>query len=245
MKNLQKRLTLLAKKFKNIYVIIESAYSMSRDFAPINEIIELKKKFNFFLVVDEAHTFGFYGNKGAGYCSELGILDDVDFITGTLSKATASIGGYVATKAKFCTLLIHSSYPYTFQACTPPSDIAVVLSCLDEIERTPDLIVQLHQNNRYLRERLTESGFNLGNSKSPIVPIYISNPESLLEIAQELFENGIFTTPIVYPAVKENEGRLRLIVNAAHNKEIVDKTVDKLVRSVMRLCPELLNQAVS
>jgi glycine C-acetyltransferase len=230
-KDLENKLRDYSADYDNIIVIVESAYSMSGELSPLKEIVALKKKYHFYIIVDEAHSFGFYGEKGSGYCSESGVSDDIDFITGTLSKATASIGGYVATKEKFCTLIRYSCPAYLFQACTPPADIAVVLACLDEIEDNPGLIRQLHENNKYFREKLTAAGFYLGKSESPIVPVYIDNLDALFHIEKELYKNGIFTVAVRYPAVKLHEGRLRFIVNVRHTKEQMDKTVECLVEA--------------
>lgn len=226
--DLEMKLKRYGKNFEKVLVVVESAYSMSGDISPLDKIVELKKRYKFRLLVDEAHTFGFYGDKGKGYCNELGVTDDVDFIVGTLSKSTASIGGYVATRKKFCTMMRFSSSPYLFQACTPPADIAAVLASLDEIEKSTELIARLHENNRYFRARLLEAGFNLGASKSPVVPVYIPDTGILYNIERELYKNGIFSVAIVYPAVKANEGRLRFIVNAAHTREQIEKTVNVL-----------------
>lgn len=228
LKDLDKKLEKYNKKYENIFVVVESAYSMSGDLAPLKEIIDLKQKHKFLLYVDEAHTFGFYGKNGAGYCNELGITEQVDFIVATLSKATASIGGFIATKAKYIPLLQWRANTYTFQACLPPGDAAAVLGCLEEIENNPQLVESLHENNKYMREKLTSLGFDLGASQSPIIPVFISDKDKLLSFNKELFERGIFSVSIFYPVVKMNEGRIRFILSASHTKAQIDKTVDTL-----------------
>lgn len=217
-----------SSNYENIFVVVESAYSMSGDLAPLQEIIELKQKHKFFLYVDEAHTFGIYGKNGSGYCNELGIVDQVDFIAATLSKATASIGGFIATKSKYIPLLQWRANTYVFQACLTPPDAAAILASLEEIENNPQIIEQLHQNNRYMRKRLTSIGFNLGTSLSPIIPIFMSDEAKMLSFNKELFARGIFSVTLFYPIVKPKEGRIRLILSAAHTREQIDKTVDTL-----------------
>ncbi|MBD2772763.1 aminotransferase class I/II-fold pyridoxal phosphate-dependent enzyme [Iningainema tapete] len=217
-----------SSNYENIFVVVESAYSMSGDLAPLQEIIELKQKHKFFLYVDEAHTFGIYGKNGSGYCNELGIVDQVDFIAATLSKATASIGGFIATKSKYIPLLQWRANTYVFQACLTPPDAAAILASLEEIENNPQMIEQLHQNNRYMRKRLTSIGFNLGTSLSPIIPIFMSDEAKMLSFNKELFARGIFSVTLFYPIVKPKEGRIRLILSAAHTREQIDKTVDTL-----------------
>lgn len=223
--NLEAKLTRFAPKYENIFVIVESAYSMSGDLSPIKEIAALKKKHKFFLYVDEAHTFGIYGPKGEGYCVENGVEDDVDFIMSTLSKSTASVGGFIATKRKFCTVIQAYSRPYMFQACFSPAAAAAALAALDEISEHPEILEQLHAKNRYFRKRLTDAGFDLGQSKSPAVPFYIKDLEILFPFAKDLYENGIFSVSVAYPAVKLDEGRIRFTVNLSHTQEHLDKTI--------------------
>lgn len=215
--------------YQNIFVVVEAAYSMSGDLAPLKEIIALKQSCDFYLYVDEAHSFGIYGDQGQGYCFEQGVSDQVDFIMATLSKATASIGGFVAARKEYCSLLKWSD-PYVFQACIPPADAAVILASLDEIETHPELISELHAKNRYMRELLVGRGFNLGASQSPIIPIFIEDHRKLQLVVRELYQEGIYSTPICFPAVKVDEGRIRLILNAAHTREHIHATVDALER---------------
>ena len=225
--DLEMKLLRFQDSFENIFVIVESAYSMSGDLSPLKEITSLKNTYQFYLYVDEAHTFGIYGEKGQGYCYDQGVSDQVDFIISTLSKATASIGGFFAADQKYCSLLRFSD-PYLFQACLTPADAAVILASLEEIENNPLLIKELHAKNSYMRNLLISKKFNLGNSKSPIIPIFIEDHSKLRMIVNELYLRGIYSTPIVFPAVKMNEGRIRFIINYAHTKEQIDYTVQML-----------------
>ena len=225
--DLEKKLKKYIGSFENVFVIVESAYSMSGDVSPLKEIVALKKTHQFYLYVDEAHTFGFYGDKGQGYCYEQGVTDDVDFIMSTLSKATASIGGFLASKRKYCAL-VRWTPTYMFQACLTPQDAGVILACLDEIENHPEMIKELHEKNQYMRNLLKAKKFNLGQSQSPIIPIMIPSPMKLLMVVDDLCREGIYSTPILYPAVAKHEGRIRLILNLAHTKEQIDYTVDTL-----------------
>ena len=226
--DLERKLKRYRDRYENIIVIVESAYSMSGDLAPLTEIVELKHRYHFHLYVDEAHTFGFYGDRGAGYCQQLGLTNEVDFIMSTLSKATASVGGFIACQEKYIPLLEWSANPFIFQACLPPGDAAAILASLDELAENPSLIATLHGKNAYMRQRLVTLGFDLGGSKSPIIPIFIEDAEQLLQFNKDLFEHGIFSVSVVYPAVKPKEGRIRLILNASHTYEQIDRTVEVL-----------------
>lgn len=225
--DLEKKLNKYESSYENVFVVVESAYSMSGDLSPLKEITSLKKSHRFYLYVDEAHSFGFYGEKGQGYCYAEGVTDEVDFIMSTLSKSTASLGGFLASKHKYCALLRWSP-AYMFQACISQADAAVILACLDEIENNPGMIKELHEKNQYMRDLLKSKKFNLGQSKSPIIPIMIASPTKLLMVVNDLYQEGIYSTPIAYPAVQKHEGRIRLILNLAHTKQQIDYTVETL-----------------
>jgi glycine C-acetyltransferase len=233
--DLAMKLERYAPHHENVFVAVEGAYSMSGDLAPLKEIAALKQKHRFYLYVDEAHTFGFYGERGAGWCAESGVTDQVDFIMSTFSKATASIGGFVACAEKYATLLQATSTPYIFQACLPPSDAAAILAALDEIEHDPSHAKALHDNNAYMRGELAARGFDLGTSRSPVIPVYVPDLEKLYRLCAQIYLEGIFTVPVVYPAVGANEGRLRFIVNAHHTREQIDRTVAVLTRHAQAL----------
>jgi len=227
--DLERRLALAARQNKGkIIVVVESAYSMSGDICPLRNIVALKDRYDFFLVVDEAHSFGIYGESGRGICFREGVVDRVDAITSTFSKATAAIGGFVATDAKLVSYLQWAASSYSFQACFPPGDSAAILASMEVIEQDPGIAAQLHDKNRYMRSRLRESGFDLGTSETPIIPIYVNVTSKLLRICFELFKEGIFSVPVTTPVVEAHEGRIRFILNVRHTYEHIDKTVTLL-----------------
>ena len=127
-------------------------------------------------------------------------------------------------------MLQAASTSYIFQACLTPPDAATVLAALDEIEHEPSHARRLHENNRYMRARLVEEGFDLGQSQSPVIPVYVPELESLYRLCADLYIDGIFSVPVTYPAVGVNEGRIRFIVNAHHTREQIDRTVEALAR---------------
>ena len=227
--DLYKKLSRYVNRYENIFVVIESAYSMTGNISPIKEIVELKKQYDFLLYVDEAHTFGIYGQAGAGYCQEQGVSKEVDFIMGTLSKSTASMGGFVATDRCFFPLL-GTANPYVFQASIPPSAAASIIASLDVLREQPGIAKRIHGLNALFRKKLLESGFELGQSKSPIIPVYINDLNKLYKMSSDCFDEGIFSVSVFYPAVKPNEGRMRFIVTASHTEEQIEKTVEVLVR---------------
>jgi glycine C-acetyltransferase len=227
--DLESKVVLAKEKFENIIVVVESAYSMSGDLSPIKEIVDLKKKHGFSIFVDEAHTFGLYGKNGSGYCSAEGVLDEIDFFMATLSKAVPSIGGFIAAKEKYCTLLQARATSFLFQTCLSPVDASVSLACLEEIQADPSHMEKVHSNNSYFRKELKRIGFDLGKSQSPVVPIYVPNLDVLFAMSKELYyDYGIFSVPVSFPVVPISEGRLRFTMTAAHSIEQIDRTLTTL-----------------
>jgi glycine C-acetyltransferase len=208
-----------------IIVIVESAYSMSGDICPLQQLVKLKERYDFLLVVDEAHSFGLYSTHGQGLCHQLGVLDKVDFLTSTFSKATASIGGFVATRPKYISYFQWAINTFAFQACFSPADAATILAAMEVLEREPEIIRDLHNKNGYMRARLRAAGFDLGTSQSPIIPVYIPDTEKLLKTCFDAYKLGVFSVPIAHPMVRAHEGRIRFIVNARHTLEHIDHTV--------------------
>lgn len=217
-----------------VIVIVESAYSMSGDICPLQQLVKLKDHYEFLLVVDEAHSFGLYSDHGQGLCHQLGVLDKVDFLISTFSKATASIGGFVATEPKYVSYFQWGVNAFAFQACFSPADAATILAAMEVLEREPNIIQDLHDKNNYMRARLRLEGFDLGMSQSPIIPIYIPNTEKLLKTCFDAYKLGVFSVPIAYPMVRAHEGRIRFIVNARHTHEQIDQTVAVLAKLAER-----------
>jgi len=223
--DLRRKMEIYSHKYVNTIVIVESAYSMSGDIAPLKEICDLKQNNHFYLYVDEAHTFGIYGEKGAGLCVQEGVVDQVDFVMSTLSKATASIGGFVACDKKYRPLIEWAANAYLFQAACSPADCAAALGALEILAEDPSVSEQIHINNAYMRTSLLEKGFDLGESQSPVIPIFIEDDQKLLKASMALLNRGVFTVAVVYPAVKKGQGRLRFIVTAKHSFAQIDQTV--------------------
>jgi len=215
-------------KYGNIIVITESVFSMSGEEAPLLEYCKLKDKYGFYLFVDEAHAFGFYGQNGSGLAEKLQCTNQIDFFMSTLSKATASIGGFIATEKHFCYFLRVNSNPYLFQACLSPVDAAVSVAALKIIKEDKTLPQKLWSNTTLLRTQLQSLGFDVGKSKSPIVPLYVSDEIKLAKLCKELYKNGIFTNWVSYPVVSKKHGRLRFVVTANHTEQQIAKTIEIL-----------------
>ncbi|MBQ4845341.1 amino acid adenylation domain-containing protein [Pseudoalteromonas sp. MMG005] len=212
-------------------VVLESVYSMGEGTAPVAEIVRIAKQYGALTLVDEAHSFGFYGHSGAGVCSQQGATDDVDFIMTTLSKALGSIGGVIAASKKHIALLKSSSRAYIFQASISPADIAAALASLRYLRTDDSLREQLWDRTRYMRKRFTEAGYDLGTGDGPIVTPHFGDKDKLYAIVQGLYERGIQTLAVTYPIVEMGRGRLRFICSAAHTHADIDRTLEALIET--------------
>ena len=220
-----------ASPYRTILVVLEGVYSMGEGAAPVAEIVRTAKKYNALVLVDEAHSFGFYGERGAGICAAQGITEQVDFIMTTLSKALGSLGGVVAAREEHIDLLKSSARAYIFQASISPADMAAALTALHRIRSDDKLRERLWDTTRYMRQRFTEAGYDLGTGDGPIVTPHFSDKDKLYAIVQGMYKRGVQTSAVTYPIVESGRGRLRLICSAAHTREDVDKTIEALIEA--------------
>ncbi len=217
--------------YRTILVVLEGVYSMGEGAAPVAKIVRTAKKYNALVLVDEAHSFGFYGKGGAGICAAQGVTEEVDFIMTTLSKALGSLGGVVAASQEHVDLLKSSSRAYIFQASISPADMAAALTSLRRLRSDDALRERLWDTTRYMRQRFEDAGYDLGTGDGPIVTPHFSDKDKLYAIVQNLYQRGIQTSAVTYPIVESGRGRLRLICSAAHTREDVDKTIEALIES--------------
>ena len=217
--------------YRSILVVLEGVYSMGEGAAPVAEIVRTAKKYNALVLVDEAHSFGFYGEGGAGICAEQGVTEQVDFIMTTLSKALGSLGGVVAASQKHVDLLKSSSRAYIFQASVSPADMAAALTSLRRLRSDDGLRERLWDTTRYMRRSFEAAGYDLGTGDGPIVTPHFSDKDKLYAIVQSLYQKGVQTSAVTYPIVEPGRGRLRFICSAAHTKDDVDKTLQALIEA--------------
>ncbi|MEM6719018.1 MAG: amino acid adenylation domain-containing protein [Bacteroidota bacterium] len=215
--------------YNTILVVLEGVYSMGEGAAPVAEIVRMAKKYNALVLVDEAHSFGFYGENGAGICAAQGVTEEVDFIMTTLSKALGSLGGVVAASKEHVDLLKSSSRAYIFQASISPADMAAALTALRRLRADVPLRERLWDTTRYMRTKFEAAGYDLGTGDGPIVTPHFSDKDKLYAIVQSLYKRGVQTSAVTYPIVEPGKGRLRFICSAAHTKEDVDKTLSALI----------------
>lgn len=220
-----------ASPYRTVLVVLESVYSMGEGTAPVSDIVATAKRYGALVLVDEAHSFGFYGPRGAGLCAARGVTDRVDFIMTTLSKALGSLGGVIAAREEHIALLKSSARAYIFQATTSPPDIAAALAALRRLSADDTLRERLWDTTNYMRKRFTEAGYDLGTGDGPIVTPHFPDKDKLYAIAHGLYERGVLTAAVTYPVVETGRSRLRFICSASHTREDVDRTLEALIEA--------------
>ncbi len=211
-------------------VIVDGVYSMEGDVADLPALLRVTQKYGAALAVDDAHSIGVLGPKGDGTAAHFGVTDEVDLIVGTFSKSLASIGGFAAGAENIIHYLKHHSRPLIFTAALPPSNTAGVLAALHVMQREPERRDALWANARRLQEGLRTLGFDIGPTDTPIVPVLIGPLEKTFLFWRKLFDAGVFTNPVVPPAVPPSQCRLRTSLMATHTEEQIDRALDTFGR---------------
>jgi 8-amino-7-oxononanoate synthase len=207
-------------------IVVDGVFSMEGDIADLPRLAPLARKYGAALAVDDAHSIGVLGPTGAGTAEHFGLTDEVDLIVGTFSKSLASIGGFVAGAEYVIHYLKHHARPLIFTAALPASNTAGVLAALDILQSEPERRAALWENTRRLAGGLKSLGFDIGPSETPIVPVLIGPLDKTLVVWRQLFDAGVFTNPVVPPAVPPSQCRLRASVMATHTPEQVDFALD-------------------
>ncbi len=234
MEDLERRLQNLDQS-RIILIVVDGIFSMEGDIAPLDKITELADKYNASVYVDDAHSLGVLGNNGAGTSDFFGVTDKVDIIMGTFSKSLASLGGFVAGSKDAINYLKHNARALLFSASIPPASAATVLKALEIIKREPERIERLWQNTEYAKKLLTENGFDIGESTTPIVPIHVGDDVKTYYLATLMLQAGVYVNPVVHPAVEKGKAILRYSLMATHTKEQIERSVEVLVDSAKKL----------
>lgn len=216
-------------------IVVDGIFSMEGDIVKLPEIVELAKKYNASIFVDDAHSLGVIGKKGAGTASHFGLTDEVDLIMGTFSKSLASIGGFIASDKDTINFLKHNSRSYIFSASITPAATASVLAALEIIQNEPERIDKLWANTRYALDNLRVMGFDIGHTESPIIPLYVRDNLKTFKITKMLFDDGIFVNPVVSPAVSSDASLIRFSLMATHTFEQIDIALDKISKNAKKL----------
>lgn len=209
-------------------IVIDGVFSMEGDVAKLPEIVALAKKYDASIMVDEAHGIGVFGDHGRGTCNHFGVTDDVDLIMGTFSKSFASIGGFVASDESVINYLRHNARSYIFSASNTPAATAAANAALDIMLNEPERIQHLWDLTNYALNGFREMGCEIGNTSTPIIPLFIRDNDLTFLIVKELFEAGIFVNPVVSPAVASNDTLIRFSLMATHTKEQLDYALEQI-----------------
>jgi 8-amino-7-oxononanoate synthase len=211
-------------------IIVDGVYSMEGNIADVPGLVRIAQKHGAALAVDDAHSVGVLGPKGDGTAAHFGMVDDVDIIVGTFSKSLASIGGFVGGTESVIHYLKHNSRPLIFTAALPPANTAGVLAALDVMIAEPERREQLWVNARHLQDGFRHLGFDIGTTQTPIVPVLIGTLEQTFLFWRRLFDAGIFTNPVVPPAVPPDACRLRTSLMATHRPDQIDFALEQFAR---------------
>lgn len=234
MEDLERVLQKLPKEAIKL-IVVDGVFSMEGDLAKLPEIVELKHKYNCSLMVDEAHGLGVFGKQGRGVCDHFGLTNEVDLIMGTFSKSLASIGGFIAGDADTINFLRHSCRTYIFSASDTPAATAAALEALHILQEEPSRLEHLWDVTNYALKRFKEEGFEIGDTESPIIPLYVRDIEKTFMVTKLAFDNGVFINPVIPPACAPQDTLVRFALMASHTQEQVERGVQILKKAFKEL----------
>ncbi|MDR2644952.1 MAG: pyridoxal phosphate-dependent aminotransferase family protein [Endomicrobium sp.] len=225
MKDLKRQLA--RYKGKGILIVVDGVFSMEGDITNLPEISKLAKKYGARLFVDEAHSLGVLGEKGTGTGEYFNMQDDVDVVMATASKSLASIGGFIASNSKVINYIKHNARSMIFTASLPPACVGAIDAALDLIVAEPERRAKLMQMASKMKKEFKAMGYNVNNSQSPIIPLTVGNDLVAFKMWRMLFDEGIFASPVVTPAVPEGQSIIRTSYMSTHTDNHLDFILDK------------------
>lgn len=206
-------------------IVVDGVFSMEGDLCKLPEIVELKKKYNCSIMVDEAHGVGVFGRQGRGVCDYFGLTDEVDLIMGTFSKSLASIGGFIAGDSDTINFLRHTSRTYIFSASNTPAATAAAMEALHILKSEPQILENLWKVTKYALKRFREEGFEIGDTESPIIPLYVHDVEKTFLVTKLAYDAGVFINPVIPPACAPQDTLVRFALMSNHTEEQVERGV--------------------
>ena len=204
-------------------IVVDGVFSMEGDLANLPAIVELKHKYNCSVMVDEAHGIGVFGRDGRGVCDYFGLTDEVDLIMGTFSKSLASIGGFIAGDFDTINYLRHTCRTYIFSASDTPAATAAAMEALHIIQKEPERIEKLWAVTKYALRRFREEGFEIGDTESPIIPLYVRDATKTFVVTKLAYDNGVFINSVIPPACAPQDTLVRFALMATHTEEQVER----------------------
>ncbi len=226
MEDLERQLKNHASNSGGKLIVSDGVFSMEGDIVKLPKVIELAKKYDARIMIDDAHSCGVLGKTGAGTGEHFGLENGVDLVMGTFSKSFASIGGFIAGENKVINYIKHHARSFIFSASMPPSAVATVSKALDILISEPERIDQLWKNTHKMKKAFDEMGYDTGISETPIIPIVLGEDLKTFMFWKLLYENGIFTNPVVSPAVEPGHALLRTSYMATHTDEELDQVLE-------------------
>ena len=214
-------------------IVVDGVFSMEGDLAKLPQIVELKHKYNCSVMVDEAHGIGVFGREGRGVCDHFGLTDEVDLIMGTFSKSLASIGGFIASDFDTINWLRHTSRTYIFSASNSPAATAAALEALHILQKEPERIEHLWDVTNYALKRFREEGFEIGDTESQIIPLYVHDVDKTFLVTKLAYDAGVFINPVIPPACAPQDTLVRFALMATHTKDQVDQAIEILKKIFM------------
>ena len=216
-------------------IVTDGVFSMEGDVAKLPRMVELSKKYNASLYVDEAHSLGVFGKTGAGVCEHFGLSNDVDLIMGTFSKSLGTIGGFIAADENIINALKHTSRTLIFSASITPASTGCVLAALDVMEEETWRKDALWANTNRAKEGFLKAGFEIGPTETPIIPLYVRDNHKTFTLTKMLMDDGVFVNPVVSPAVSSEDTLIRYSLMATHTFDQIDESIMKISKAARQL----------
>jgi len=211
-------------------IVTDGVFSMDGDLAPLPGIVEVAEEFGALVMVDDAHGEGVVGSHGRGIVDHFHLHGRVDIEMGTLSKAFGVVGGYLAGKGEIVEYVRQRARPFLFSSAVTPADVAACMAAVRILEESDAPVRKLWDNARHFKTRVTELGFDIGNSDTPITPVMLGEATTAWQFSKELFAEDVFAQAIVFPTVPRGKARIRVMVSAAHTRDDLDQALAKFAK---------------
>ena len=227
--------------YKKFMIITDGVFSMDGDIAKLPDIASIAEKYDIPVYIDDAHASGVLGKdshgrlNGSGSVSHFGLYGKIDIQIGTLSKAIGVIGGYVAGSKDLIDWLKLRGRPFLFSTAMTPADAGAVIAAIDILSSSNELVERMWENGKYFKKLLSDMGYDIGHSETPITPVIIGDEAKAMKFSDELFKEGVFAQGIAYPTVPKGKARVRNIVTAAHTKEMLDEAAQSYKKVGQRM----------
>lgn len=216
-------------------IVADGVFSMEGDLAKLPEMVDLAKKYNASIMIDEAHSLGVFGETGAGVCEHFGVQNDVELVMGTFSKSLATIGGFIASNKDVINFLKHNSRTLIFSASITPAAAGAVLAALEVMEEEKWRQKALWDNTHRMLQAFKDKGFETGHTTTPIIPLYVRDNEKTFRLTRMLMDDGVFVNPVVSPAVPSQDTLIRISLMATHTFDQIDEAVEKIANNARLL----------